>query len=49
MGKHEWLWGAQSEANEGQGSCLACLETLVTMVEARGGCELENSSLEAFP
>ena len=40
---------AKGGANESQGLCLACLETLAPMVEARGGCVLENFSQEAFP
>ena len=49
LSKHGGAWWPWSEANEAQGPCLACLETLAPMVEARGECELENSSLEAFP
>ena len=49
MSKHGWLWWAESGAKEAQGPCLACPRTLAPKVEARGVCELENSSLEAFP
>ena len=49
MSKHGWLWWAESGAKEAQGPCLACPRTLAPMVEARGECELEKSSLEAFP
>ena len=49
MGQHGGAKVALSEANEGQGPCLACLEILAPMVEARGECEHENSSVDAFP